>query len=44
MADLMMKLVAESYRSGPVDVISFLLKEAEKMGLAIQVRRSLVTP
>ena len=44
MADLMMKLVAESHRSGSVDVISFLLEEAEKMGLTIQVRRSLVTP
>lgn len=41
-ADLMMKLVAKSLASEPVDIISFLLKEAEKMGVKIELQRSLV--
>ncbi|MDP6041391.1 MAG: type II toxin-antitoxin system MqsA family antitoxin [Candidatus Latescibacteria bacterium] len=39
MADLMMRLVKESYVSGKVDVISFLLDEAEKMGVTIELQR-----
>ena len=41
-ADLMMKLVAKSLVSEPIDIISFLLKEAEKMGVKIELQRSLV--
>ncbi len=41
MADLMMRLVLASYTSGKVDVISFLLDEADKMGVTIELQRSL---
>ena len=41
-ADLMMKLMAKSLVSEPIDIISFLLKEAEKMGVKIELQRSLV--
>jgi putative zinc finger/helix-turn-helix YgiT family protein len=39
-ADLLMRLVRESYRSGIVDVISYLLEEAKKWAVTIEVRRS----
>ncbi len=40
MADLLMKLVQESLHSGMVDVLTFLLEEAKKWGVVIEVRRS----
>jgi len=40
MADLLMKLVEQSYISERVDVISFLLKEAERLGTTIELQRS----
>ena len=39
-ADLLMKLVQQSLQIGPVDVVSFLLDEAKKWGIVIEVRRS----
>ena len=39
MADLMMKLVQESKEKGKIDVISILIKEAEKLGLSIELRK-----
>ncbi|MDA0747627.1 MAG: helix-turn-helix domain-containing protein [bacterium] len=41
MADLLMKLVGESYKETEVDVISFLLQQASAISEPIQVRRSL---
>jgi hypothetical protein len=35
-----MKLVWQSLQVGPVDVVSFLLDEAKKWGIVIEVRRS----
>jgi putative zinc finger/helix-turn-helix YgiT family protein len=40
MADLLMKLVRESIYFGTVDVLTFLLEEAKKWGVVIEVRRS----
>jgi putative zinc finger/helix-turn-helix YgiT family protein len=40
-AELLMKLVRQSLQSGPVDVLTFLLEEARKWGVIIEVRRSL---
>lgn len=40
-ADLIMKLVRESLHAGPPDVLSFLLDEARKWGLAIELRQRL---
>ena len=39
MADLLMKLVRQSHRAGPVDVLSFLLGEARRWGVIIEVRQ-----
>ena len=39
-ADLLMKLVRQSLRAGPVDVLTFLLDEAQKWGIVIELRRS----
>ena len=41
MADLLMKLVDESYKETAVDVISFLLRQASAISEPIQVRRPL---
>lgn len=41
-ADLLMKLVRRSLEVGPVDVVTFLLEEAKKWGIVIEVRRSTV--
>lgn len=38
-SDLMMKLVQQSLTGEPVDVIDFLLEEAQKWGVTIQVER-----
>lgn len=43
-ADLLMKLVRQSLQSGPVDVLTFLLEEAKKWGVIIEVRRSVKPP
>ena len=40
MADLLMKLVRESFRTEKVDVISFLLGEAVQLGITIELRRN----
>lgn len=40
MADLLMKLVRQSLHSEMVDVLTFLLEEAKKWGVVIEVRRS----
>lgn len=42
-ADLLVKLVRRSLHVGPVDVVTFLLDEAKKWGIVIEVR-SLVAP
>lgn len=39
MADLFMKLVRKSLDAGPVDVLTFLLDEAKKWGVVIELRR-----
>lgn len=39
MADLLMKLVRESHKQGSVDVISVLAREAEQLGVHIELRR-----
>lgn len=39
MADLMMKLVRQSVPIGSVDVIAFLLEEAKKWGVVIEIRK-----
>jgi putative zinc finger/helix-turn-helix YgiT family protein len=41
-ADLLMKLVRRSIQVGPVDIVTFLLDEARKWGIVIEVRRSTV--
>ena len=41
-ADLMLRLVSASARSGSVDVIAFLLDEAKKWGLELEVQRMVV--
>ncbi len=41
-ADLLMKLVAASLREGKVDAIELLLDEAQKWGMELEVRRTLV--
>lgn len=38
-ADLLMKLVRQSHQAGPVDVLTFLLNEARKWGVVIELRR-----
>ena len=38
-ADLLMKLVRQSHQAGPVDVLTFLLNEARKWGVIIELRR-----
>jgi putative zinc finger/helix-turn-helix YgiT family protein len=38
-ADLLMKLVRQSLRTGPIDVPTFLLDEARKWGVVIELRR-----
>lgn len=42
-ADLLMKLVRRSLQVGPVDVTTFLLDEAKKWSIVIEVRRSTVS-
>lgn len=42
--DLLMKLVWQSLQVGPVDVVTFLLDEAKKWGIIIEVRRSAALP
>lgn len=37
MADLMLKLVAKSYSEGRVDVLGFLIEEARKLGIALEI-------
>lgn len=44
MADLLMRLARESLHSGMVDVLTFLLEEAKKWGVVIEVRRSTMLP
>lgn len=39
MADLLMKLVRESFRTEQVDVISHLLQEATQLGINIELKR-----
>lgn len=39
MADLLMKLLRESLRVGAIDVLPFLLSEAQKWGMVIELRR-----
>jgi putative zinc finger/helix-turn-helix YgiT family protein len=39
MADLLMKLLRESLRVGTIDVLPFLLSEAQKWGMVIALRR-----
>lgn len=39
MADLLMKLLRHSLHEGPVNVLSFLLDEAKKWGVVIEVRQ-----
>lgn len=39
MADLLMKLSRESLRVGAIDVLPFLLSEAQKWGMVIELRR-----
>ncbi|HXH09649.1 MAG TPA: type II TA system antitoxin MqsA family protein [Alphaproteobacteria bacterium] len=39
MADLLMKLLRESLRVGAIDVLPFLLGEAQKWGMVIEVQR-----
>ena len=41
-ADLLMKLVAASLLEGKVDAIELLLDEAQKWGMELEVRRTLV--
>ena len=41
MADLFMKLVRESYKSDKVDVITFLLDEAHRLGISIELKRNI---
>ena len=43
-ADLIMKLIRASLRSSGVDVLSVLLTELEKWGVALQVRRPVPEP
>lgn len=43
MADLLMKLVKQSLVSEKVDVITFLLDEAKKWGVTIQVQRNIMS-
>lgn len=40
-ADLLMKLVQKSLSSEPVDILPFLLEEARKWGIVVQVSRPL---
>jgi putative zinc finger/helix-turn-helix YgiT family protein len=42
MADLLMKLVQKSQKMGAVDVLSFLIDEARKWGVVIEMRQSSV--
>lgn len=44
MADLLMKLVRQSIQAGPVDVLGFLLQEAKKWGVVIEIRKGVVLP
>lgn len=44
MADLLMKLVRQSLRTGPVDVLTFLLEEARKWNVVIELRRPAARP
>jgi putative zinc finger/helix-turn-helix YgiT family protein len=39
MADLVMRMVNQSLRSGTIDVITFLLEEARKWGVVVEIRR-----
>lgn len=39
MADILMKLLRQSLHAGPVDVPTFLLEEAKKWGVVIELRR-----
>jgi putative zinc finger/helix-turn-helix YgiT family protein len=43
-ADLLMKLLRRSLQVGPVDVVTFLLDEAKKWGMIIEVRRTAGLP
>lgn len=38
-ADLLMKLVRQSLHAGPIDILTFLLDEARKWGVVIELRR-----
>jgi putative zinc finger/helix-turn-helix YgiT family protein len=40
MADLLMKLVRESFQQDNIDAISFLLKEAKLLGMTIELKRN----
>lgn len=44
MADLLMKLVRQSLQAGSVDVIGFLLEQAKKWGVVIEIRKGSVLP
>jgi putative zinc finger/helix-turn-helix YgiT family protein len=39
MADLIMKLVRHSFYYGKVDVINFLVEEAKKLGITMEIRK-----
>lgn len=41
MADLLMRLVKQSWHAGPVDVLAMLLDEARRWGVVIELRRPL---
>jgi len=43
MADLLMKLVRESYTKNQVDVISLLLNETNRLGFSIELKRGLIS-
>ena len=44
MADLLMKLVRQSLSSGSVDVLAFILQEAKKWGVVLEVRQTAPSP
>lgn len=44
MADLLIKLVRNSFKIGKVDVINFLVEEAKKIRITIEVKRQTLTP
>lgn len=44
MADLLMKLVRQSLSSGSIDVLAFILQEAKKWGVVLEVRQTATSP